>query len=200
MHSSVSKVLERTGEYFMKQSPIHAAARRVSDALQEMKIPFAIVGALATNVHGHVRTTQDVNILTSAEGLAQFKQAHIGRGWVNKFEGSRGMRDTVNDINIDVLLTGDFPGDGKSKPVSFPDAATVAEINADGIPVISLNALLELKIASGMTTIHRPRDLDDVIQLIRVNKLPIDHGESLNLYVQAKFAELWSAAQINEDY
>ena len=197
---SVSKVLEQAGEFFMKQTPIHAAARRIADTFQEMRIPFAVAGALAANAHGHTRTTQDVDILTSAEGLARFKAAHIGRGWVDKFEGSRGMRDTINDVNIDVLLTGDFPGDGKPKPISFPEAAAVSEFGDDGIPVISLAPLLELKIASGMTTVHRPRDLDDVIQLIRVNNLPAEYAETLNPYVRAKYAELWAASQISEDY
>jgi len=60
--------------------------------------------------------------------------------------------------------------------------------------------LLELKLASGMTAAHRPRDLDDVIQLIRVNGLPAGYGEQLNPYVQGKFAELWKAAQVDEEY
>ena len=38
----------------------------------------------------------------------------------------------------------------------------------DGIPYVSLKTLMELKLACGMTTAHRPRDFDDVIQLIRV--------------------------------
>ena len=54
MKSSLSAVLERTGAYFMKRSPIHEAARRISTTLAEMGIPFAVAGALAANVHGHV--------------------------------------------------------------------------------------------------------------------------------------------------
>ena len=51
-----------------------------------------------------------------------------------------------------------------------------------------------------MTAPHRPRDLDDVIQLIRANKLARDYGMTLNEYVRAKFDELWTFAQINEDF
>ena len=46
-----------------------------------------------------------------------------------------------------------------------------------------------------MTAPHRPRDLDDAIQLIRVNALPIAYAEQLDPYVRAKFEELWRAAQ-----
>lgn len=184
----------------MKRSPIHAAARRISETLLEMEIPFAIAGALAANVHGHVRTTQDVDILLNPDGLTRFKEAYLGRGWVEKFEGSRGLRDTVNNVNIDVLLTGEYPGDGKPKPVAFPDPVDVAQPDDEGIPIVSLVALLELKLASGMTAPHRPRDLDDVIQLIRANGLARDHQDMLNAYVRAKYDELWEAAQHEEDY
>ena len=59
---AIFDVLERAGAYFMKQSPIHLAARRLAETMADMDIPFAIAGALAANAHGHVRTTEDVDI------------------------------------------------------------------------------------------------------------------------------------------
>ena len=76
----------------------------------------------------------------------------------------------------------------------------MSEVGADGIPYVSLNTLLELKLASGMTAAHRPQDLADVIELIRVNHLPITHATLLNPYVAEKFCELWRAAQTIDDY
>jgi len=70
----------------------------------------------------------------------------------------------------------------------------------DTIHGVTLDTLLELKLASGMTAAHRPQDLADVIELIRVNRLPIEHGERLNPYVAEKFRELWRAAQIVDEY
>ncbi|MEI8370192.1 MAG: hypothetical protein WCJ31_17305, partial [Planctomycetia bacterium] len=63
-----------------------------------------------------------------------------------------------------------------------------------------LASLLELKIASGMTAAHRLQDLADAIQLIRVNSLPRSYSGQLDLFVRAKFDELWQAAQVSEDY
>lgn len=195
----MSEVLRRTGEYFMGRSPIHKAVEKIARRLTEMRIPFAIAGALAANAHGHVRTTGDVDLLLTPEGLAAFKERWLRRGWVELFEGSRGMRDTEHDVKIDILLTGGYPGDGKPKPVAFPDPAEVAE-ERDGLPYLRLDTLLEMKLASGMTAAHRPRDLDDVIQLIKVNRLTPEHAERLNPYVRDKYAELWDAAQIEEEY
>lgn len=198
--NSLSVVLEKAGDYFLKRSPIHRAAVRLTQTLTEMKIPFAVAGALAVNAYGHVRTTDDVDVLLRFDDLNTFKQAWLGRGWVEKFSGSKGIRDAVEQVNIDVLIAGDFPGDGLPKPVAFPDPALVAVMGDDGFPVLPLNTLLELKIASGMTAKHRPRDLDDVIQLIRKNQLARDYSNQLNLYVHAMYDELWVAAQTNEDY
>jgi len=100
--ASLSDVLQRAGEFFMGQSPIHAAAARIAKALSEMDVPFTIAGALAVNVHGHMRTTEDVDILLTPDGLERFKRRWLGRGWVEEFPGSRGLRDAVNGVNGDV--------------------------------------------------------------------------------------------------
>ena len=118
---------------------------------------------------------------------------------MNKFEGSKNCRDAVTGVNVDALIVGQYPGDGLPKPIAVPPPEAVAEVHADGIPFISLKLLVELKLASGMTVTHRPRDLDDVIQLIRANQLSFDYADTLNPYVADKFRELWRAAQIRDD-
>lgn len=194
------EIAKRVDAFMMERSPVHETMRRLAKALSELQIPFVIAGAMAANAHGHRRTTADVDVLMRREDLARFKERWIGRGWLDVFEGSKGFRDTMNGVKVDVLIVGDYPGDGKVKPLSFPAPETVAEVREEGLPYITLKALLELKIASGMTAAHRPRDLDDVIQLIRVNALPLEFGQELNPYVREKFAELWQSAQISEDY
>ena len=184
----------------MKQSPIHEAMRRLASALGEMEIPFAIAGAMAANAHGLQRTTADVDILIRHEDLKRFKQRHIGRGWVDKFEGSKNFRDAVSNVSIDVLMVGEFPGDGLTKPIAFPQPESVAEYREEGIPFVSLKTLIELKLASGMTAAHRLQDMADVIQLIRANQLPAGYSDQLNPYVREKFHEMWQAAQVQEEY
>ncbi len=192
----MADVFDRAGRFFMRQSPQHEAARRISRALDDLGVPYAIAGGMAVNAHGHHRTTEDVDLLMTREGLAAFKARWLGRGWVNRFEGSRGMRDAVVNVKIDVLVTGDFPGDGAPKPVAFPDPG-VAEPSADGYPVVPLRTLIELKLASAMTAAHRLQDYADVIQLIRANHLPADFA--VDPYVGEKYAEMWRNAQVDDD-
>jgi hypothetical protein len=200
MPESILEVAKRADKFFMEASPIHETMRRLSRILDEMKIPFAIAGAMAANAHGHKRTTADVNVLIRREDLVRFKSKHIGLGWMDKFEGSKNFKDTITSVNVDTLIVGDYPGDGLPKPVAFPAPEDVSFRNDEGIPFITLETLLELKIACGTTVSHRPRDLDDVIQLIRVNRLPLEFAQNLNPFVVGKYQELWQAAQVNDDY
>lgn len=197
---SILDICGQADEYFMKRSPVHDAARRIARALKEAGVPFAIAGALAVNAHGHVRTTDDVDLLLTRDGLAAFKMRWLGRGWVEVFEGSKAIRDTEARVKIDVLLAGDYPGDGRPKPVRFPEPQAASEPDEDGLPVLTLPMLLELKIASGMTAPHRLQDLADAIALIRVNRLAPEYADELDAYVRDKYAELWRAAQVEEDF
>ncbi len=196
----ISEVLERAGDFFMGRSPIHDAVRRIAETFAAMNIPFAVAGSLAAYAHNHRRETEDVDLLVTREGLAAFKERWLGLGWVERFPGSKAVRDTAANVKVDFLLAGDYPGDGKPKPVAFPDPAEVAVAGSEGYPVLKLDTLLELKIASGMTAPHRLQDLADAIQLVKKNRLPIEHADRLNPYVREKFRELWPAAQVEEDY
>jgi len=182
----------------MGEADVQQTAKRLTACLREMGIPHAICGALAVTAHGHVRVTVDVDVLLTPEGLARFKARWLGWGWVERYPGSKGMRDAQYNVKVDVLLTGDYPGDGKPGPVAFPDPAKAAVTSEAGTPILSLPVLIELKLASGMTAPDRPRDFDDVIQLIRANHLPREYTSNLNPYVHAKYHELWGYAQIKD--
>jgi hypothetical protein len=182
----------------MGTSDLHAALERIVAALDAASIPYAIAGALALGEYGYRRTTDDVDVLLTPEGLARFKELHLGRGWVERFPGSRGMRDTQANVGIDVLVTGDYPGDGKPKPVRFPDPAKVA-VRGERVALLPVEVLVELKLASGMTAPHRLRDLADVIELIRRAGLAEALGDDLDPFVADKYRELWHAAQAAGD-
>jgi hypothetical protein len=136
-------------------------------------------------------------VLLTPEGLEELKSNVLGRGYVEKFPGSRGLRDTVAGVNIDVVLTGEYPGDGKPKPVAFPDPARAA-VRGRKVALLPLPTLIELKLASGMSAPHRLKDLADVLELVRALSLPRDLGASLDASVRARYEELWDAAQAAE--
>ena len=81
----------------------------MTSTLEADAIPYAIAGAMAMNAHGYRRVTTDVDVLLMREGLARFKREHLGRGWGERFPGSKRMRDTEAGVAIDVPLAGEYP-------------------------------------------------------------------------------------------
>jgi hypothetical protein len=195
---SFDEAAAQVGEYFMGRSPVHQAAEAIARILTEEGVDFAIAGALALNEHGVLRATEDVDILITRDGLARFKEKWLGRGYVELRAGGRSIRDAAHQVRIDFLISGDFPGDGKPKPVAFPEPRAAA-VTGDRFPVLALERFVELKLASGMTAPHRLQDLADVVRLVRARTLPSGFVDSLDPWVREKYAELWRAAQAPED-
>jgi hypothetical protein len=183
------KELER---FFMGEAKVHQALHRISEKLSELNIPYAVAGGMALNAPGFRRATDDVGILVTPEGLQAIHAALEGLGYLPPFKGSKQLRDVESSVRIEFLLAGQFPGDGKPKPVAFPDPAAVG-VEVDGIRYLNLETLIELKLASGMTNEGRLKDLGDVQELIRTLQLQRDFGMRLHEYVRDKYYALWDA-------
>lgn len=190
--------VRQAAEFFMGKADVQRALEMLAQRLEQLDIPYAIVGAMAMNEYGYRRVTEDVDVLLTREGLDRFKQNWLGRGYVEKFPGSRGLRDTENGVPIDIVVTGDYPGDGRPKPVAFPDPADHAR-RGSRVRLLPLQKLIELKLASGMSAPHRLRDLADVLELIRVTDLPLELAADLDASVREKYRELWHAAHESHD-
>jgi hypothetical protein len=190
--------VRQAAEFFMGKADVQRALETLARRLEQLDIPYAIVGAMAMNEYGYRRVTEDVDVLLTREGLERFKQHWLGRGYVEKFPGSRGLRDTENAVPIDIVVTGDYPGDGRPKPVVFPDPADHARRGAH-VRLLPLAKLIELKLASGMSAPHRLRDLADVHELIRVTDSPLEMTADLDESVRDKYRELWHAAHEAHD-
>ncbi len=183
--------------FFEGQGAVQRAMGRIAQRLDELGVAYAIVGGMALFQHGFRRFTEDVDILVTPESLLLIHEQLAGRGYLAPFAGSRNLRDTEWGVRIEFLITGGFPGDGKPKPVAFPDPAKVA-VELDGRKYLSLVSLIELKLASGMTNTHRLKDLADVQELTKSLHLPIEFADQLDPYVRERFRELWSPGDDEE--
>lgn len=181
--------------FFMRDDPVHRTLTAIARRLDEAAVPYAVAGGMALVAHGYDRTTVDVDVLVTAEGLDVIQRLLVGLGYRPAFEGSRKqLRDTELGVRVEFLVAGEFPGDGRPKPVAFPDPAAVSVV-VGGIRYLSLPALVELKLASGMSHPGRLKDLADVQELIRARELPLDFREELHEHVREKYSELWQAAR-----
>jgi len=181
----------REGSMFFEQKGgLHLALRKITQRLGELNIPYAVAGGMALFFHGFRRFTEDVDILVTREGLDRLHRELEGLGYVPLFPGSKSLRDVECGVRVEFLVSGDYPGDGKPKPVAFPDPQQ-ASIERDGIRWLNLPTLVELKLASGLTSPGRLRDLADVQELIRLLGLAADFADQLQPFVREKYTELW---------
>ena len=180
-------------EFFAGRGQVRRTLDRFCGAVDAAGIPYVVIGAMALNAHGHVRVTTDLNVVVTRDGRRRVHELLVGRGFRPLFEGSRNLRDTANGVKIDLVLAGDFPGDGVEKPVAFPDPSVEPVVVKDGVRYVTAEKLVELKLASGISHKLRYRDLGDVVSLIGSARLPRDFGARLNPWVQPKWYEIWDA-------
>ena len=169
---------------------VNDTLRQLAKDLEDRGIEYSVIGVVALNQHGYQRFTQDIDLLMTREGLEKFRKELIGRGYRPAFEGaSKKFRATAENVPIEIITTGEYPGDGKPKSIVFPEPATFSVV-IDGVRTIDLPKLVELKLASGMTGLGRRKDIADVQELIRVRQLPVSFSEQLDASVRDLFREL----------
>lgn len=192
---SFADVYEEGLRYFMGQGNLNKTLLELTSDLKEHGIDYAVIGAVALLAHGYQRFTSDIDLVMTPEGLEVFHRELIGLGYVPAFPGAKKrVRSTRNGIIIEVMTTGEYPGDGKPKPVSIPEPSK-SSIEINGVQVVTLEKLIELKLASGMTAPHRLKDLADVQELIKIRDVNKDFAERLDPYVRDKFLELLEAVE-----
>ncbi len=194
LSGSTGWAMDEGSQFFEGHGRVHQALRKIAKRLDGLGIDYAIVGGMALVHHGYQRFTSDVDILITREDRDRLHREVEGLGYLPPFSGSKDLRDTDLGVRIEFLTTGDFPGDGKPKPVAFPEPGTVSELD-EGVRYITLPALVTLKLASGMTNTGRLKDLADVQELIKLKQLPRSFGDQLPEYVRTKYFEIWEASQ-----
>lgn len=187
---SVTELYAEGLRYFMGKGSLHNSLAQITSDLKAHDIEYMVIGAIALMAHGYRRFTEDIDLVVTPEGLEVFHRELIGLGYVPAFpEATRKFKSTRDGASIEVLTSGEYPGDGKPKPVRIPEPST-ASTEIDGIQIVTFEKLVELKLASGMTAAHRLKDLADVQELIKTRALEPSFAAKLDPYVREKFLEL----------
>src|ERR1051325_6320807 len=124
--------LSEGSRHFEDRSAVQDTLRRIAKRLDEIGVPYAVSGAMALFQHGLRRFTEDIEILVSPEGLRTIHDSLAGLGYLPIVLDGKKLRDTQSGVRICFIVSGDFPGDGKPKPVSFPEPGAAAFVQ-DGI-------------------------------------------------------------------
>ncbi len=190
---AIPEVYSEGLRYFMGEGNLNNTLARLAADLSEHGIDYMVIGAVALLAYGYPRFTEDIDLVMTVEGLERFHTELVGLGYAPSFPGARKrLRSTVDGVSIEVMVSGEYPGDGKPKPVSMPEPAS-ASTEIDGIRFVTLEKLVELKLASGISASDRLKDLADVQELIKIRKLDAEFAQKLDPYVRTKFLELREA-------
>jgi hypothetical protein len=190
----VRKRLREIGMFFQKNDPVHQAMRRLAKRLERVGIPYAVMGAMAVNLHGARRTTDDVDVLVTKEGLERFRNEILPKFYKPVEGKSRRFEERKSGVRLDCLVTGHFPGRGGPKPFAFPDPAQVA-VQLEKVQVVNLPQLIQLKLAAG-----RYYDFGDVAFLIRVHNLDESFLPQLHPSVHQDFIECLEEKRREDEY
>jgi hypothetical protein len=186
--------LKEIGMFFDKRSPQHQTMRRLARRLKKARIPYAVMGAMAVNAHGAERTTKDVDILLTQEGLERFRQEFVGDEYDPVERRPRRFTERQSGVTIDILVTGRYPGTGKPGPFAFPDPEEASE-EIEKVKVVTLPQLIQLKLAA-----RRYYDFGDVAYLIRVHNLDESFLEKLHPSVHQDFIECLEEKRREDEY
>lgn len=193
--SSVADTYAEGQRYLMGEGKLNNALTRLVADLNQCGIDYVVVGAIALLAYGYPRFTEDIDVILTVDGLEKFHRELVGLGYVPAFPGARKrLRSTRDGTPVELIASDEFPGDGKPKPVTFPNPSEAA-VEIDGVRFPTLEKLVELKLASGMTAPDRLKDLADVQELIKLRGLNREFAEKLNPYVRDRYLELLDAVE-----
>lgn len=188
--ASPTAAYEEGLHFFRGQGMANDTLHRLVADLNTQGIDYSVIGAVALNQHGYRRFTEDIDLLMTPEGLETFQRTLVGRGYRPAFPGAtKKFRQTKHNVPIEIITSGEYPGDGRPKPVQF-HAPSERYVVIDGVKTVDLTTLIELKLASGMSGLARLKDLADVQELIRVKELDEAIAERLDPSVRDKYREL----------
>lgn len=154
-------------------------AVKVSRILEGAKIDGAIIGGISVFLHGHARTTRDVDVFVRGP-LGQCKAPFEAAGlvWDTKEREFYCDGVPVQLVNEDVV---------QPEPKKFT--------RIDDVTTLRLSDLISIKLRCGMENVTRAQDIADVIGLIRVHQLGGGFARYLDKGVRSEFKKLVRAVR-----
>ena len=180
--------------FFEGRGREHQTLRRLVQRLEKADISYAVMGAMAVNAHGADRTTKDVDVLVTQEGLDRFRQRYVGKSYDPVAGRPRRFVEKRSQISVDFLVTGRFPGSGKPGPIAFPQPEEVSQ-KIKNANVVTLPQLIQLKLAA-----RRHQDFGDVVLLIHVHNLDESFLDHLHPSVRGDFIECLEEKRREDEY
>src|SRR5438128_3075487 len=95
--------LKEIDMFFQGRDPVHKTMRRIVKLLDKAKIPYAVVGGMAVFAQGYRRTTDDLDILLTSEGFAEFRRLFVPATYGKLPRRPKRFLDPANGVTFDIL-------------------------------------------------------------------------------------------------
>lgn len=178
------------GAYILREntgtSGLERTLRDAVSVLADHQIPHLVAGGLAVQEHGYFRVTLDVDIIVpDVLDAMEILTANLS----GPFDRVPGVEDTVRDRRnsalVNLLPAGRAYRRGR---VPFPMPNDVIDVPK----FVTLEKLISLKLDSWLGSPNRRhKDKTDVIELIKILKLPRDLA--VDDLVRPAYAQTWDA-------
>ncbi|MEO6149165.1 MAG: hypothetical protein ABIN95_10475 [Mucilaginibacter sp.] len=142
-------------------------------AMQQQQVRYIMVGGYATNLHGYLRFTGDIDIWLedTIENRQHLREAFIACGMGDYYMLERmqfvpGWTDfqLMNGLRLDIMI--DMKGLENYTFDECLQMATTANIDDVNVPFLHINQLIANKKA-----VNRPKDRLDVMELEKIKKI-----------------------------
>ena len=156
--------------------------------LSAADISYSICGGVAVCLHGYQRNTVNLDLVIRAEDADAARAVLLDAGLV--WDALRAEFRTPAGIAVQFLIAGEKAGQGSE--VTIPDPAGEQNVEVrEGLTVVRLSRLIEMKIACGMANLRRThKDFADVVELIAARNLDESFARYLHKSLRAAFREL----------
>jgi hypothetical protein len=153
----------------MATCPIQEISKRASEA----GLPFLVIGGYAVLAHGYLRTTDDLDLITSYGRRTEWSRLLSGFGMLVKNDAATFLQfepQNAAGMKVDLMFVSE---EVFGKP---GQAAIEAEVEGTTVKVVALLHLIALKCHALLhsKSMRRLKDMDDLIHLILINGLDLN--------------------------
>jgi len=150
--------------------------------MRQAGITGVVIGGVAVVLHGHVRTTKDIDLFLD-QPLEAMAKLLVAAGFQFDEKRREFLRE---DVPVHLVTR---------EQIAKPPHQTV---EIEGITTVTLADLIEMKLRSGTKNILRAQDLADVIGLIRRHNLSSEFARQLDKSVRPDFRKLVKAIETED--
>ena len=172
---------------FAFEAELLTQLRELHAALHKHNIRYCVIGGVAANAHGNVRATHDLDLMLRIEDAPAALELVTGLGYEVLDPGQEIASYVRAHTRLDILFA--------QRPITreLLERAETVDFAGSPIAVIPVEGLIGLKIQAFSDNPIRIKDLEDIINLVRL------HREDLNIDEVRAYFRLFGREAVLDD-